>query len=69
MNPLRQEKVGQNILLKLATLVVILAGIKMSAEIVVPFILAMFLPSSLIRWSACWYSGESSVEWQSVWWW
>ncbi|CCP08872.1 putative inner membrane protein YhhT [Erwinia amylovora MR1] len=53
MNPLRQEKVGQNILLKLATLVVILAGIKMSAEIVVPFILAMFLPSSLIRWSAC----------------
>ncbi|WP_168428221.1 AI-2E family transporter [Erwinia amylovora] len=42
MNPLRQEKVGQNILLKLATLVVILAGIKMSAEIVVPFILAMF---------------------------
>lgn len=42
MTPLLQEKVGQNILLKLATLVVILAGIKLSAEIVVPFLLALF---------------------------
>lgn len=43
MSPMPQEKIGQNILLKLATLVVILAGIKLSAEIVVPFLLAMFL--------------------------
>lgn len=42
MNSLPQENVGQNILLKLATLVVILAGIKLSAEIVVPFLLALF---------------------------
>lgn len=43
MSPLPQEKIGQNILLKLATLVVILAGLKLSAEIVVPFLLALFL--------------------------
>lgn len=43
MSPMPQEKIGQNILLKLATLMVILAGIKLSAEIVVPFLLAMFL--------------------------
>lgn len=43
MSPLPQEKIGQNILLKLATLVVILGGIKLSAEIVVPFLLALFL--------------------------
>ncbi|MEJ4046746.1 AI-2E family transporter [Erwinia sp. SLM-02] len=43
MSPLPQEKIGQNILLKLATLVVILAGLKLSAEIVVPFLLSLFL--------------------------
>lgn len=42
MKPLQQEKIGQNILLKLATLVVILGGIKLSAEIVVPFLMALF---------------------------
>ena len=43
MSPLPQEKIGQNILPKLATLVVILGGIKLSAEIVVPSLLALFL--------------------------
>lgn len=42
MKPLPQEKIGQNILLKLATLMVILGAIKLSAEIVVPFLLALF---------------------------
>ena len=42
MKPLLQEKIGQNILLKLATLMVILGAIKLSAEIVVPFLLALF---------------------------
>ncbi|WP_034917779.1 AI-2E family transporter [Erwinia sp. 9145] len=43
MSELQQEKIGQNMLLKLATLVVILAGIKAASEIMVPFLLAMFL--------------------------
>ncbi|WP_414147925.1 AI-2E family transporter [Erwinia sp. BNK-24-b] len=43
MNTLQQEKMGQNILLKMATLVVILAGIKAASTIIVPFLLALFL--------------------------
>lgn len=53
MKPLPQEKIGQNILLKLATLVVILGGIKLSAEIVVPFLMALFLAivlNPLVSW-------------------
>lgn len=42
MNPLAQEKTGQNILIKLAMLVIILAGIRAASEIVVPFLLATF---------------------------
>ncbi|MGE9552541.1 AI-2E family transporter [Erwinia amylovora] len=43
MSELQQEKMGQNMLLKMATLVVILAGIKTASEILVPFLLALFL--------------------------
>lgn len=43
MSELQQEKIGQNLLLKLATLVVILAGIKAASGIMVPFLLAIFL--------------------------
>ncbi|WP_158784997.1 AI-2E family transporter [Pantoea sp. BAV 3049] len=43
MSELQQEKMGQNMLLKMATLVVILAGIKAASEILVPFLLALFL--------------------------
>lgn len=43
MNTNPQEKIGQNILLKLATLVVILAGVRLASEVVVPFLLALFL--------------------------
>ncbi|MTD28218.1 AI-2E family transporter [Erwinia sorbitola] len=53
MKPLQQEKIGQNILLKLATLVVILGGIKLSAEIVVPFLMALFFAivlNPLVSW-------------------
>ncbi|WP_455818312.1 AI-2E family transporter [Pseudomonas cerasi] len=53
MKPLPQEKIGQNILLKLATLVVILGGIKLSAEIVVPFLMALFFAivlNPLVSW-------------------
>ncbi|QKJ85224.1 Pheromone autoinducer 2 transporter [Paramixta manurensis] len=39
----QQEKIGQNMLLKMATLVVILAGIRAASEIIVPFLLASFL--------------------------
>ena len=38
-----QEKMGQNMLLKMATLVVILAGIRAASDIIVPFLLAIFL--------------------------
>ena len=34
---------GQNMLLKMATLVVILAGIRAASDIIVPFLLAIFL--------------------------
>jgi len=53
MTPLPQEKIGQNILLKLATLVVILGGIKLSAEIMVPFLMALFFAivlNPLVSW-------------------
>ncbi|MFU9136561.1 AI-2E family transporter [Erwinia tasmaniensis] len=43
MSELQQEKIGQNMLLKMAMLVVILAGIKAASEILVPFLLALFL--------------------------
>lgn len=38
-----QEKMGQNILIKLAMLVIVLAGIRAASEIIVPFLLATFL--------------------------
>lgn len=53
MKPLPQEKIGQNILLKLATLMVILGAIKLSAEIMVPFLLALFFAivlNPLVTW-------------------
>lgn len=53
MEPLQQEKIGQNILLKLATLVVILGGIKLSADIMVPFLMALFFAivlNPLVTW-------------------
>jgi len=43
MNAPQQEKMGQNMLLKMATLVVVLAGIKAASSILVPFLLALFL--------------------------
>jgi len=43
MNVPQQDKMGQNMLLKMAMLVVILAGIRAAAEIIVPFLLASFL--------------------------
>lgn len=43
MSELQQERMGQNMLLKMAMLVVILAGIKAAADILVPFLLALFL--------------------------
>ncbi|WP_343465139.1 AI-2E family transporter [Pantoea sp.] len=43
MSNLTQEKIGQNILVKMAMLVIILAGIRAASEILVPFLLASFL--------------------------
>jgi len=42
MSELQQEKIGQNILTKLAMLVIILAGIRAASDIMVPFLLAAF---------------------------
>ncbi|RWR02374.1 hypothetical protein ED28_08310 [[Pantoea] beijingensis] len=39
----QQEKIGQNMLLKMALLVVILAGVRAASDIIVPFLLASFL--------------------------
>ncbi len=43
MNTPQQEKIGQNMLLKMALVVVILAGIRAASEVIVPFLLACFL--------------------------
>ncbi|MCZ4059908.1 AI-2E family transporter [Pantoea sp. LMR881] len=43
MSELQQEKIGQNILIKLAMLVIILAGVRAASEILVPFLLSAFL--------------------------
>lgn len=43
MNEKPQEKIYQNILVKLAMLVIILAGIRAASDILVPFLLASFL--------------------------
>ncbi|PKH22232.1 pheromone autoinducer 2 transporter [Enterobacterales bacterium CwR94] len=43
MNTQMQEKVGQNMLLKMASTVVILAGLHAAADLLVPFLLALFL--------------------------
>lgn len=53
MSELQQEKIGQNMLLKMATLIVILAGIKAASEILVPFLMALFLAivlNPLVTW-------------------
>ncbi len=42
MNGLQQERIGQNILIKLAMLVIILAGIRAASDILVPLLLAAF---------------------------
>ncbi len=42
MSEQQQEKIGQNILTKLAMLVIILAGIRAASDIMVPFLLAAF---------------------------
>ncbi len=44
------DKAGLHILLKLACLVVILAGIHAAADIIVQLLLRSFLPLSSIRW-------------------
>lgn len=45
------DKAGLHILLKLAALVVILAGIHAAADIIVQLLLALFSPLFSIHWS------------------
>jgi len=40
MSELQREKIGQNILIKLAMLVIILAGVRAASDILVPLLLA-----------------------------
>lgn len=42
MSEIQQEKIGQNILIKLAMLVIVLAGIRAASDILVPLLLAAF---------------------------
>lgn len=51
------DKTGMRILLKLASLVVILAGIHAAADIIVQLLLALFLPSFSTRSSLVYSSG------------
>ncbi|OON39419.1 pheromone autoinducer 2 transporter [Izhakiella australiensis] len=49
----QQERIGQNLLIKLATLVVLLAGIHAASTILVPFLLALFIAivlNPLVSW-------------------
>lgn len=50
MSESQQEKIGQNILIKLAMLVIILSGIRGASDILVPLLLAAFLPSCSTPW-------------------
>lgn len=54
------DKTGMHILLKLASLVVILAGIHAAADIIVQLLLALFLPSSSTRSSRFYSSGSTT---------
>lgn len=54
------DKTGMHILLKLASLVVILAGIHAAADIIVQLLLALFLPSSSTRSSPVYSSGSTT---------
>lgn len=51
MSPPQADKAGLHILLKLAALVIILAGIHAAADILVQLLLALFSLSSSTRWS------------------
>ncbi len=64
------DKTGVHILLKLASLVVILAGIHAAADIIVQLLLALFLPSSSTR-SVPRYWTEKSIAPLPLrlWWW
>lgn len=54
------DKTGMHILLKLASLVVILAGIHAAADIIVQLLLALFLPSSSTRSSLVLFVGSTT---------
>lgn len=56
------DKAGLHILLKLACLVVILAGIHAAADIIVQLLLALFLPLCLILWSPGFCAGALAAR-------
>lgn len=64
------DKTGMHILLKLASLVVILAGIHAAADIIVQLLLALFLPSSSTRLLPGLFVGEYNAPLPlRLWWW
>lgn len=64
------DKSGLHILLKLACLVVILAGIHAAADILVQLLLALFSPSSLTLSSPGFCVAGLAARWPSpLWWW
>ncbi len=63
------DKTGMHILLKLASLVVILAGIHAAADIIVQLLLALFLPSFSTRSSPVYSSGYNAPLPLRLWLW
>ena len=55
---------GLKIVIMLGMLVIILCGIRFAAEIIVPFILALFIAVILNRWCNTWSAGVCRVYWQ-----
>ena len=68
MIPNQSDKAGLHILLKLACLVVILAGIHAAADIIVQLLLALFFAivlNPLVTWFC---AGASAVRWPLLSW-
>ncbi len=55
---------GLKIVIMLGMLVIILCGIRFAAEIIVPFILALFIAVILTRWCNTWSAGVCRVYWR-----
>lgn len=56
---------GLKIVIMLGMLVIVLTGIRIAADIIVPFILALFIAVVLHRWCGVWYACVFPGCWRS----